>query len=155
MAKIIFEWPSLRLEWDTRAGYADTIYPDGTHSGCWPHSDDAFHGMRLGLTPEEHRLHHELAHHLLGFALGNENGSGVVWRDAHQETQPERKAELEEWMTTALQYLSLGKSADFGALVDIQGYGIDVRLLSQRLRALMDLAQTSVALGHTFTIVHT
>lgn len=144
-SKVWFQWPDFMLEWKPANGAVLTRYISGEWSGSLPVPDDAYHAERLGITPELHRLEHELAHHLVGLNFYKFIfGSPIIYRDAHKQPQPEREAELEEWMTTALQYHSHGRKADFGALVDLQGAGADVNALSRQLRALMDLAASPI-----------
>ena len=133
---IEFVWPSLTLEHDTATGWTNTRYPDGHTSGCAPVPDDAFHAGALGITPERHRLVHELLHHLVGLAFGYA-GSPVIWRDAHNLRQraavtrgarmvvsvteyPYLKAEIEEWIVTAYTYALYGKPHDAGAMTDVE-----------------------------------
>jgi len=99
------------LSFDPTTGEAITRYAGGRWSGCAPVPDDAFHAERLGITRSEHRLEHELAHHLFGYAKGFV-GSPIIWRDAHGVAQKQPDSDLEEWMVTALQYLSHGHQAN-------------------------------------------
>lgn len=97
--------------------------------------DEALHADALGITPERHRLVHELLHHLVGFAFGY-NGSPVIYRDSRGLAQiaqtrssacpplPEEQdyltAEIEEWIVTAYTYALYGKPHDAGAMMDVQ-----------------------------------
>lgn len=132
---IEYVWPALTLEHDTATGWTNTRYPDGHTSGCAPVPDDALHAEALGITPERHRLVHELLHHLVGLAFGYA-GSPVIWRDAHAVPQSLSlsasmrvvgmglctylTAEIEEWIVTAYTYALYGKPHDAGALMDVQ-----------------------------------
>jgi hypothetical protein len=132
---IEFIWPSLTLEHDIATGWTNTRYPDGRTSGCAPVPEDAFHAEALGITPERHRLVHELLHHLVGFTFGYA-GSPVIWRDAHGQAQAETlfapmqppcdlrmeylTAEIEEWIVTAYTYALYGKPHDAGAMMDVR-----------------------------------
>lgn len=114
----------VRMVYTRESGHTLTVYGAGENrwwSGSDPNQDDAYHAERLGITQREHRLQHELAHHLVGFAYyWNSHGSPIIWRDAIHEVQPTRDAELEEWMVTALQYLSCGRDVqDYGAILDL------------------------------------
>lgn len=137
---IEFVWPALTLEHDTATGWTNTRYPDGHTSGCAPVQDDAFHAEALGITPERHRLVHELLHHLVGFAF-EYVGSPVIWKAAHdieQDTavlcvaghmssarifpgcaKPYLTAGIEEWIVTAYTYALYGKPHDAGAMMDV------------------------------------
>lgn len=65
--RIIYRFPKFNLTYDSDTGEAITHYPDGTKSGVGtPSAHDEYHGNLLGLSPGEHHLQHELAHHLVG-----------------------------------------------------------------------------------------
>lgn len=134
---IEYVWPALTLKHDTATGWTNTRYPDGHTSGCAPVPEDAFHAEALGITPERHRLVHELLHHLVGFAFGYV-GSPVIWKDAHgydqsvavivsegetvtlpESAKPYLTAEIEEWIVTAYTYALYGKPHDAGAMMDV------------------------------------
>jgi hypothetical protein len=150
-----YHWPGFRLEFDQATGRAVTRYPDGTHSGCGVVEADRFHARLLGLTPEEHRLQHELAHHLVGalYSRGAAGGCPIIYRDAHGVPQPQPEADILEWRITALQYHSRGRRYDegrIGALIDIEKAGADPYELAALLGVLMAAAQVgleSVTLG--------
>lgn len=138
---IAYEWPGFRLEYDPATGGAYTIYPDGTRSGCEPHEDDQYHADLLGFTAAEHRLQHELAHHLVGglFDPSPVGGCPIVYADAHGQPMP-KDADVLEWRITALQYHARGRRYDegrIGALLDIEAAGEDPYELAYQLNWMM------------------
>lgn len=157
---VTYQWDEFSMAFNTQTGECITRYPGGHWSGSKPVPEDHFHATKLGITPELHRLEHELAHHLVGFAYyGEKTGSPVVYRDAHHIPQEEggwakegwSEAEREEWMTTALQYLSHAREFDPGAIMDLQGKrSIVISRLSRRLNALVCLAECA---GSDMTLI--
>jgi hypothetical protein len=126
-----------------------TFFPSG-HTGGGVVDDDAMHAAALGMTPIEHRLHHELAHHFVGIAVFDGGFSPVLWKAAHRDGDEPPvdvvrsdydASAAEEWFVTALQYHSRGCSTEYGALVDIQGFDVDVAALSNIFRAVFDTAR--------------
>lgn len=99
------------LEWHPISGTATTRYDDGGWSGCPVVEDDFLHAHALGITPQRHRLEHELLHHLVGIHVFGLPSSGVIYRDAHGEPQEEQQAKREEWLVTALTYALHGSMA--------------------------------------------
>lgn len=141
-----YEWPGFALRHNTVDGLTVTTYDDTPRSsGCTPIADDLFHAMRLSMTDKEHRLHHELAHHIVARATGETLGSPIIFRDARGITQPQREAQLEEWKATALQYHSRQRldlhHYDTGALMDLQDAGADVNAVSALLEWLFQAAR--------------
>jgi hypothetical protein len=128
-----------------------TRFADGmkTGGGCVP--EDSFHAPRLGMTPEEHRLHHELAHHLVGIAVFGAEHSPVLWRAAHSTPQPEGDAGLEEWIVTAVQYASMGRPIHdtrhhpATALAEMEIRGADPFRVARHLRALFEAGRSGAA----------
>lgn len=141
---IVYRWPcGLRLEYEPATGTAITRYPRGRWSGCGPVPEDAMHAERLGISPGEHRLAHELAHHLVGFAAGNPLGSHVVLCDAFHIPQDE-DGRIEEWHVTAVTYGAFGalNRADvegnyFGAVEHMNKHGLRFTRLATGLFLLM------------------
>ena len=136
-----------RLRHDPATGYTVTLYPDGASSGCGVQPGDEHHAPLLGITPGEHRVVHELLHHLVALhVLGDQRGSGVVRRDAHgtladaPEVKPGwNENEREEWYVTALTYLLCGRPVpDPGALTDIRASGADPDEISDEARLLLE-----------------
>jgi hypothetical protein len=121
---------TFELLFHDQTGCTMTRYPDGSWSGCAPVDDDWHHAKRLGITARQHRLEHELAHHIIALALGKRDGSPIIWRDAHARPQPARESELEEWTVTAFTYYAHGRiddeHCDLGALADMRKAGADV-----------------------------
>jgi hypothetical protein len=136
--KVTYLFENIRLQYNKETGATYTYYPDDKWSGCDPIPEDDFHANILGITNKEHRLEHELIHHVLGFELGH-YGSPIIDRDAHSQPQPQREAELEEWKVTAFQYFIHEKKYDKGAMMDLLKDGVDIvktrRLLVWLLQA--------------------
>lgn len=141
---MIYRFNGFTLSWDPVSGECYTIYRDGTKSGCGVVDDDHHHASLLGISPEEHRLQHELAHHIVGVMLYGFRGSPVVWRDAQGIDQAEgghykagwTEAEREEWVCNLIQYKSRNKAYDTGAEQHAIAHGMDV---DQACRLLSDL----------------
>lgn len=151
---ISFYWPLFTMRFNTDTGECLTHYSNDRWSGCEPVPEDLFHGNRLGITPELHRLEHEIAHHLIGLSVyKHAHGSPVIYRDACHESQDKggfvkpgwSEADREEWLTSALQYHAHGKSTDYGALLDLQAAGVDVAKMAGQLRALVMLAENATS----------
>jgi hypothetical protein len=123
---ITYDFGKYLLEFNRETGKTVTRYSHGPWSGCLPVPDDAFHAEKLGITAKQHRLEHELCHHLVGQSFYKTIGSPVIWNDAHHYEQKHPDAMLEEWMVTAFQYSIHEKPADAGAFVDMEKAGIDV-----------------------------
>jgi hypothetical protein len=137
-AMIVYKWPKFTLKCCYNSGDVTTTYDDGHWSGCKPVKDDEFHAKRLGISDKEHRLVHELSHHLIGFAYyKQETGSPVIYRSAHNIEQSEPDSELEEWMVTALTYHIYQKNYDYGAISYLYNVFEDVELIANRLKAYM------------------
>lgn len=154
---ITFRFPTFRLNWDPSSGACFTFYRDGTKSGCGVVPEDSYHGERLDLTPEQHRLQHELAHHLVGYALYGFDGSPVVWRDAQGVDQLEggefkpgwTEAAREEWVCNGIQYLSRDRDYEDGkAIAHAEESGVDVQKVAEHLALLMSYAISMAKLGN-------
>lgn len=148
---IRYLWPRFSLTFDPATGFTETAYPDGKTSGVGVLEDDRMHANALGVTPEYHRLQHELGHHLIGTHFYRSAvGSPVLWRDAHGIGQTAggyakpgwSEAEREEWLVNFLQYASLSETAPHsdGALEMLMNAGIDVASLCADLATLVDVA---------------
>lgn len=142
---IRYVWPDFTLEHDPQSGYTVTVYPDGHQSGCGVVHGDRHHAPLLGITPERHRLAHELMHHLCamhrGYLDGREGGCRIVWRDAFQKPQVQPEASLDEWYITAATALLYGRDPDdYGALLDLRREGVDVAALLKEARWLLSAA---------------
>jgi hypothetical protein len=114
--------------------------------------EDDFHAANLGITMLEHRLLHEMAHHLVYRALHGEP-CPILWAAAHKLAMPSNAKEL-EWLYTAASYWAYGVQLetvrDYGALMDLQRLGVDLGLLGRRLRwvvAAVELGPAVVQLG--------
>lgn len=146
--KFVYRFPTgFRLEHDSREGYAHTHYEDGAASLCPVVKDDYFHAQQLGIAPGQHRLLHELSHHLVGIHYYKKPSSPVIWHDAHgRDPQAElgERASLEEWMVNALVYHCFDMPTDYGALVDLQGAGAEVPKLRSQLKWLLATAKSPI-----------
>lgn len=149
----VYEWPAVRLVYDPVAETVVTHYPGGHWSGGGVVPEDEEHAWDLGLrTPLAHRLHHELAHHLVGRArklpASELNGCRIVFRDAHHIPQQFPQASTDEWMITAVQYAARGRmmrdADDYGALLDLHRAGVDLPALYRLLTWCMDAAELGV-----------
>lgn len=137
----VFQFPTFVLEHDPNTGGAYTRFPDETWSGCEPVPDDAFHADALGITPAQHRLAHELAHHIVGMRVLGWSSSPIVWRDAHHEPQPDPDPDNEEWLVTGVTYLAWGKTYDPGVEMDL---GEEAQRIASYLHDLVRLADTRI-----------
>jgi hypothetical protein len=52
--------------------------------------------------------------------------------------------EMEEWLVTALQYHARGQTADYGALVNLQGAGADVAQVARDFALLFDVVRSGL-----------
>jgi len=137
-----YVWSGFRLVYDGTTGAVHTHYPDGTVSGCGPVPEDAEHGALLGLTPGEHRLAHEMAHHLCALASGvgdDRQGCPIVRADALRQPMPP-DADTLEHRITAFTYYALDcqhrHAHEFGALADLHRMDVDLPALAARFRWL-------------------
>lgn len=142
-AATVYAFGEFTLTFDPHAATVVTTYPDGTWSGGAVVREDAHHAARLGLAPLEHRLHHELAHHVVAIARRATLGGGcpIIWRSAHGHPQgPE--AATDEWVITAFQYAAAWKELPtpehYGALIDLRRSGVRIGALAERFRWLLD-----------------
>jgi hypothetical protein len=119
---ITYLFPHFRLDFDPDAGSVYTCFHDGTASGCATVAGDHFHGKRLEISPQYHRLAHELAHHLIGIYVKRRPCSYVVSVDARMVAATGKGLDLataekhvvdlsrsEETLATALTYYALDK----------------------------------------------
>jgi len=151
-ARTRYVWPAFTLVLDDTLGVVLTRYPDGSWSGGAVVDDDAFHARLLGLTPIEHRLAHELAHHVVAlaeqdatFVAGEEpeggQGCPIIRADAHGWPQAP-DAHVREWRISAFTYYALGRgmrdAGEWGALIDLQRAGVDLPALAAWYRWLFD-----------------
>ena len=150
----VYRWPTFTLNHEPETGQTVTFYRDDIWSGCGVVEDDHEHAAALLITPQQHRLAHELGHHLIGLHYYRDPyGSPVVWRDAHGIPQTEgglvkpdwSEADREEWMTTALTYWAF-HAADYDewAIEELGSRVEDPLLLVRSLRWLMDAATEGV-----------
>lgn len=147
MSLTIYDWGAFRLEHDAAIGSAITRYEGRRWTGSAPVPEDTWHGARLGLTPGQHRLAHELAHHLIGlYYYRDPDGSPVLWRDAYHVPQEAggwvkadwSEADREEWLVTAITYRARGKEHDGGAILALEERGVDTAALCALLAWLLE-----------------
>jgi hypothetical protein len=119
MKEFTFYFHAFPLLYTPDTGEAVTHYPDGLLSGVGlPAEHDQYHGNLLGLTPGEHHLHHELAHHLVGelspWPGGDDalayGGCPIARLSATGGHVDPEWARDREWLITAVQYGSRGLS---------------------------------------------
>ena len=140
---ITYQFPVFTLTHNPDTGETYTRYEGGYWSGCGLVEGDHVHAPKLGITPQTHRLQHELAHHLVGIWYYGQASSPVIYRDAHLMPQPERDSMLEEWYTTSFQYFLCDKNYEWGALLDLSKK-IDLYHLKTYARWLMQAAEMNV-----------
>ena len=149
----VYRWPTFYLHHEPETGQTFTFYRDDVWSGCGVVPEDHEHAAALGITPQQHRLAHELAHHLVGLHYyGDPYGSPVVWRDAHGTPQEEggmvkpdwSEADREEWLVNGLVYLAYEKPHDVWAVKELETKAGSAWALARRLRWLMDAATEGV-----------
>lgn len=140
----LLTWPGFSLVVDPEEQTVVTTYASRHWSGGGVVPQDAEHATRMGCTPFEHRIRHELAHHLVALAAGWGNaqtGCPIVWADAHQLPQGPH-AELQEWQYTAFTDYALGimprHDHEWGALLDLHRLGVPVADLAKRYRFLLE-----------------
>lgn len=136
------------LEHDPETGYTITRYSNDKWSGCGVVDGDHHHAERLGITPQRHRLVHEMLHHLVADELygfrARPTEWGVIFRDAHHIPQeaggmvkPDwSEAAREEWVVTAATYLLYGRPHEASALMHLS----DPVGLVERARWLLEAA---------------
>ena len=149
----VYRWPGFDMVHYADTGLTVTWYPGAMTSGCEPVPDDAIHAAALGITSAQHRLVHELGHHLVGLHYyADPNGSPIVYRDAHGIPQSEggmvkpdwSEADREEWMVNGLVYLAYEKPHDVWAIKELESNAGSAWALARRLRWLMDAATEGV-----------
>lgn len=147
MRVIAYQTDRYTLTYDTETGEAITRYHQSDRwSGCGPVIEDSFHAERLGITPGEHRLIHEALHHAVGHAYyGSDNGSPIIYRDAHALPQTQPESEMEEWMVTGLTYHIFGQPYyDGAAITDLEQGGVDVAVLAYLARRALNRVDVAV-----------
>lgn len=133
---LTLRFPAFRLEHCPSSGLTSTVYPDGERCDSHVVDDDSVHADELGIMPGQHRLVHELWHHIVGIHIFHSEyrSSPVIWRQAHGQPHPTgliRYTEFEstgaaewelhgwkreEWLVTALSHAYFGHAErDYGA----------------------------------------
>lgn len=142
-------WPGFSLVLDRDAGTVATVYACGRASVTGIGADDVFHAERLGLTPLQHRMAHELAHHLVGLAMGRGTlgtGCEIVWSDAHGRPLPADAGALEHAYTAAT-YAFIGAphrpahGHEYAKLGELHDAGVDLAVLAGRYRWLLQASE--------------
>jgi len=103
------KYPKFTLTFNPIKKMTVTMFLDGRWTGGEIVKDDHFHANLLGITPEVHRFQHELTHHVVGINFYGKAYSEVLWQAAHKNEEPPTTNLEEEWLVTALQYVSLDK----------------------------------------------
>jgi hypothetical protein len=144
---VIFNFHHFIVEYNPEIKTTYTRFPDNHWTGGDIVEGDWFHAPLLDLTPELHRLQHELAHSLIGTEYYGLEHSAILFHAAHADEipLPDNHAE-EEWLATALQYLSRGKIGppernDEGAINTLERKGLDPLTLAKQLQTLVDIAR--------------
>jgi hypothetical protein len=141
---LVWETDSFRLFHNLNTGLTTTKFPDDTFCPCPVVPDDSIHGHELSITPERHRLEHELWHHLVGIYVLRLPYSPIIWREAHSVPHSPRYEEesgREEWIVTALSHALYGKvDRDHGVRRYLENeVGIDVERLLIVAREILSI----------------
>jgi len=144
---IVYEQRNFYMTWDPESGSVYTHYADGSKSGCGLVPEDHIHAGLLGITSQEHRLQHELAHHIVGRRLPTSvnEGCSIIWNDAHDISQDQPEADVQEFLYTTIQYASRWKqyNRDHGLLY-LEWMGISPNVLIGELCEYMSKAKDQV-----------
>lgn len=143
MSSVTYSWPCFRLVYDLATGSAITHYDNERWSGCSPHADDQLHGDRLRITAAQHRLEHELVHHVMAIARKLPNaetqGCRIIYRDAHHLPQVEPEAADDEHLITTFTYFLHDQgNYDPKALSCLRTAGIAIHKLRAQTLWLLD-----------------
>jgi len=141
-----YAFPDFTIEYNPETGAVTTKYPDGTYCPVQVNPDHEYHGNLLYISGGEYNLLHELAHHVVGKAMGNKT-CPIVWASAHQLPMP-HNAQLLEWYITALSYFTLNTSMrdpkEWGAIQDLAKVSDVYRLRKKLLRVYKILKFRSI-----------
>lgn len=148
MRQIIYRWPRFTLSYDLQNDAVTTYYDQWRYSRVLPDADDQELGDELGLPPQEHKLAHELAHHLVAVHCGLDT-SPIVWHSAHFYEHPQPESDDEEAVVKALVYYALSDEAyardeariDPRRLDGLRAVGVDVDAVAAELRHLVEAAR--------------
>ena len=144
---IRFHFDACYLEYDPLAATTLTHFHDASWTGGAIVADDEYHAERLKLTPQLHRLQHELAHHLVAIHYYQQPHSMILWQAAHPHEQLPSYTKEEEWLVTALQYHSQGVGGpterNDRAALKLIGLKVDVNELATRLRRAIELCRSA------------
>jgi hypothetical protein len=140
---IIFNFRDFLIEYNPVAKTTYTRFPDNHWVGGEAADSDMLHATVLGMSPEVHTLHRQLAYHFVGIMYYEGQYSQTLWQLAHSAPLPDNHKE-EEWLTTALQYFSRGRHGapdrnDAGALEFLRVKGLDPQVLRKQLQVLTDV----------------
>jgi hypothetical protein len=104
---VIYQFPTFQMQYEAAYGIVTTLYPDNCFSRVETNADHHYHADYLGIEPNLVNLQHELVHHLLAMAFG-ENTCPIIYNSAHSMPML-LNAQHREWEITAMSYFSLGK----------------------------------------------
>lgn len=154
VTRVCYSFPGFFLKYTVKTGEVFTRYNDGTWSGCAPGPDDTFHGNKLGIIAGQHRLLHELTHHIVGLVMPEDGivGCPIIWRDAHHQPQVYPDADTREWWITSLSYHAMQKVYKpdmFGALMDFAKADLDPYKLGIGIKALLGFT-SAIGINVTF-----
>ena len=142
-ASTTYVFPTFQLVANAKDQSVFTFFRDGTSSGGTIVAGDVEHAAHLGITPFEHRLAHELGHHLVQRARGHtlDDACRIIHRSAHEQDQVHPEADLDEWVITAATYAAYHKASrsqsDWGALMDLHRDAEDVDHVLAQFRWLL------------------
>ena len=133
------EWRfgSARIVFDPVQYTVVTHYPGEHWTGGGVVHEDYEHAKLLNMKPIQHRLVHELGHHLVAQALGYYDGCPVLYSAAHNTSLPVNADKL-EWYVTAVTYYVFGRRLrhpnDEGALKELRELSVDLGSIGRALR---------------------
>jgi len=134
--EIAFTWPTFSLTYRADTGEVATFYDQWRVSRTLPDETDDFHGAALGLSAKEHKVVHELAHHLLALHHGLDS-SPIIWCAAHCYDMPDG-ADDEERGVRALVYAAFGtpREEDEPCYASFKSAGVSLDSMVAELRLL-------------------
>ena len=149
---LTLHFPYFTLTHDPHSGLTTTTYLDGHCCPCPVVPDDSIHAQELGITPQQHRLEHELWHHLVGIYVLGLITSPVIYKEAYNlpasSTSDSESIDgpwgkygsaREEWLVTALSHLAHGDaSREYGARWYLENeVGVKVDWLVEEFKRLL------------------
>lgn len=162
MRPVTYRWPRFSLTFEPSSGTVTTYYDQWRYSRVHVDEDDRTLAEQLGISPEEHKLAHELAHHLVALHCGLDT-SPIVWRSAHFFEHPEQESHDEEAVVKAFVFYALSTEAyekakeeeriDPRRFAALHERGIDIDAMADELRHLVDAARLEQTSGATVELV--